>query len=669
MQKFKAKQWTFPSWLYLTLLVLYHEVMVHLWVAEGIHFGRLLSVILFSLGFGAAAGFLTSLVTSRKWNKVLVLALGLLVTVFWLMEYFVYDAYRVFMTPKTIVAGAGGVAEDYFELVVSLLARDLWRIGMMLLPTVAYGLICTPTVPGWKTRGGLAALAAAGCLLGFFSAKGADGTAQFGVAYEFDSAVRCMGVNTALVLEASRGGQQDQAPEFIAPVVVETQPPVPETEAPADPTAPTETVYGDQVMEDVDFAQLAQSASNQTISGIYDYLASQAPAKKNEYTGLFAGKNLILITAEAFTLEVIDPELTPTLYRLANQGIQFKDFYQPAWGASTTSGEYSVLMGVMPTSGGACMQEANQQKMFLTMGHQLEALGYKSLCYHANDATFYNRHTTHTNLGYEKFIAIGTGLTGLSSDYPYSDRELMELTMDDYIHQRPFSVYYMSFSGHSPYTKTTNDHTRNYYDQVEHLDYSDTVKGYLASQLDLEAALTVLVSRLEELGIEDDTVIAMATDHYPYGLTKSSTWKNTQDHMAELFGVERYDMFGRDHNALILWSGCLEGKNIVVEDPVFSLDILPTLSNLFGVEYDSRLLAGRDVFSDQEPIIFWPDYSWKTDKGTFDRRAGTFTPAEGVQVDESYIDAVSAKVANRITYSRSVTDRNFFGLLAKAIGK
>lgn len=666
----KRKKLLFPGWLFLVGMVVYHEVMLHLWVAETVVPGRLAAVVLFAAGIGSIAALLTTFIRNPKWQKAAVMTLALLVTVFWLTEYFVHDAYRVFMTPKTIFEGADGVAKDYLGVTLSLLVRDYWRIVMMLLPTVLYGLLCRTTSAHWPLRISLALFAALCCVTGFFTAKATDGASQFRVSYEFGSAVQSMGLGPSLILESSRGSVEAQEPEFVVQPAPTAPPAMVPTEVQASDqqeTQPQEVVYGDQVMERVDFAELAKNKSS--VSGVYQYLASQTPAKKNEYTGLFQGKNLILITAEAFAAEVIDPELTPTLYRLANEGIRFTDYYQPAWGASTTSGEYSNLMGIMPTSGGACMMEARQQKMFLTMGYQLEALGYKSLCYHANDATFYNRNQTHTKLGYEDFIAIGTGLTGLSSNYPYSDLETINLTMDDYIYDQPFNVYYMSFSGHSPYTKQANDNTAKYFDQVDHLDHSDTVKGYLASQLDLEAALTCLVAKLEELGIEDDTVIAMGTDHYPYGLTKSATWKNTTDHMAELFGVERYDMFGRDHSALIIWSGCLEDMDLVVDAPVFSLDILPTLSNLFGVEYDSRLLVGRDVLSDQEPIIFWPNYSWKTDKGTYDRSKNTFTPVEGVTVEDGYIDRINAIVANRITYSRSVTDKNFFGQLAKDIGK
>ena len=103
-----------------------------------------------------------------------------------------------------------------------------------------------------------------------------------------------------------------------------------------------------------------------------------------------------------------------------------------------------------------------------------------------------------------------------------------------------------------------------------------------------------------------------------------------------------------------------------MDEPVYSLDILPTLSNLFGVEYDSRLLVGRDVFSGESPLVLWPDFSWKTDKGQFDAQSGTFTPAEGADVDEDYIARVKSIVRNKIDYSRQVQNLDYFNYLAKA---
>ena len=174
-----------------------------------------------------------------------------------------------------------------------------------------------------------------------------------------------------------------------------------------------------------------------------------------------------------------------------------------------------------------------------------------------------------------------------------------------------------------------------------------------------------LIRQLEEAGIADDTVIVISPDHYPYGLERSATWKNAKNYLKELYGVTEMNRFSRDNNALIIWSGCLEDKNLKVETPVYSLDILPTLSNLFGLDYDSRLLVGRDVFSDAEPLVLWPEFSWKTDKGTYDAETKTFTPAEGVTVEEGYVERIKNTVSNKINFCKKVQDQLYFNTLSK----
>ena len=662
-----------PGWLFAALMVVYNEMMLHCWVTEELQTARIGVVAAFAAGFGLVLAVIVSLFP-QKVSKWVAVGIALAVTVIWMTEYFVSDAYRVFMTPATIVNGAGGVAQDYFDLVVSLLTRNLWRILLMLLPTVLYAMFCHSPRASWSTRALMAIGAVVFYLLGFhFVAYSTKEINRLKEAYNFDSAVRGFGMNMALTLETVNGGEENREPSFVtaAPIPVETEAPAPEETVSAGETMATESapVYEDNVIASLDFESLSESEPNQKVAAVHSYVASLPPTEQNEFTGLFAGKNLILITAEAFSREVIDPELTPTLYRMANEGIRFEEYYQPLWGASTTSGEFSNVVGLVPTTGGSCMLEATQQDLFLTMGHQLQGQDYYSAAYHNHLHDFYSRNRTHTHLGYDRFVALYGGLEGVDAVWPESDVQLIEATIDDYIDQQPFSIYYMTVSGHCVYNQKENVQSRRHYDKVAHLDYSDTVKCYLASQLELEYAMETLLNRLEEAGILDDTVIAIGTDHYPYGLERSSTWKNNVDFVAELYGVETYDQFRRDSSALILWSGCLEDMDIVIEEPVYSLDILPTLSNLFGVEYDSRLLVGRDVFSDAEPIALWPDYSWKTDKGSFNAKTGEFVPEEGVQVPEGYVEYISSLVTNKITYSDSVMQTNYFNYLAKALGR
>ena len=96
---------------------------------------------------------------------------------------------------------------------------------------------------------------------------------------------------------------------------------------------------------------------------------------------------------------------------------------------------------------------------------------------------------------------------------------------------------------------------------------------------------------------------------------------------------------------------------------MYSLDILPTVSNLFGVEWDSRLLVGRDVFSDAEPLVLWPDYNWVTEKGTY--CDGVFTPREGISVEEGYVERINATVKNKISFSKGVVDLDYYDQVLK----
>ena len=446
-----------------------------------------------------------------------------------------------------------------------------------------------------------------------------------------------------------------------------------ETTVPADTTEATEVTEATVVTEPpfvpvprVLELNLDDPEASGTIAELNAYVAAQTPSMTNEYTGLFAGKNLILITAEAFCAEAIDPELTPTLYRMATKGIHFTDFYQPS-GAGTTGGEYQNVFGMLPTNGGISFKNTHDNLNYFTMGSQLNRLGYWGKTYHNNDYTFYDRHMTHTNLGYsEGFMGYGNGMEYmLTNQYPTSDLEMFIGTLPEYIDQQPFNVYYMTFSGHSNYYANVHAQVKKNYSRVEHLeDYPKVVRSYLAAQLELEDTMTYLLEQLDAAGILNDTVICMTGDHFPYGLDDDGALGQLP-YLSALYGYDVTTALDRDHNALILWSGCLEEMDpIVVNAPTSSLDILPTLSNLFGTEYDSRLFPGRDALSDTPALVFTTGYDWKTDYGTYYSATGRFIPSDpDLVLPEGYIDTISAIVRNKIRYCDGVLDADYFRYL------
>ena len=448
--------------------------------------------------------------------------------------------------------------------------------------------------------------------------------------------------------------------ETEAPSKAETEAPSKaETEAPTEETQPEEAsrVYQPHVISGLDFGELAESETDPTRKKLFAYMDSLTPAMENEYTGLFQGKNLILITAESFNYALIDPELTPTLYRLATQGIQFTNAYVPLWTGNTSGGEMAIFSGLAMNCD---MYTYSKQQPFNTIGRMLMDQGYFSRAYHDNGYYFYDRDKTHEDLGYEKYIGIGNGLEeGVEDVWPASDQEMFDFTLPQYIDQQPFSIYYMTCSAHCRYNFMGNAQSKKNQELVENLPYSTGLKAYIACNLELEKGLSSLVSQLEEAGIADDTVIVMTSDHFPYGL--GTAWGNDHNCLAELYGVDGYDQIDRDRNTLIIWSGSLEGQGIQIDAPVSSIDILPTLSNLFGLEYDSRMTIGRDVFGDEEAIVPWPDYSWVTELGKFDASTRKFTPfVEESEIPEGYVDRISSIVRTRINFSRSVQGCQFF---------
>ena len=336
------------------------------------------------------------------------------------------------------------------------------------------------------------------------------------------------------------------------------------------------------------------------------------------------------------------------------------------------------MTGIIPTwvNSNLSFYASHQDYMPFALGNQFRALGYTTLAYHDNSYTYYNRHLTHPNLGYD-YYGVGNGLamTG-GSNWPYSDLEMMQLTAPAYIQDyvengKPFHTYYMSVSGHANWGWGNAMSGKNREAAVAaYPNASQPVQGYIAANLELEYALTYLMEQLEAAGIADDTVICLTADHYPYALVTDEA-----DYYQELSGLQDSELdISRYRNTLILWCGSMETA-VTVDAPCSAIDIVPTLSNLFGLEYDSRLLSGRDVFAQNYnvsqastcmPLVILPTNrgnSWITAAGTYDAHAGTFTANPGVSVADDYVKTVTSLVDAKYSYARLLIQYDYAGVV------
>ncbi len=631
--------------------------------------------LLYTVLFGASAALVVFVVASllrRAARHVFVGVYLAALTLIYGSQFLYYDIFGTYYT--VFSATQGGQAAEFMGVVFAKIGENWFGLLLILVPLVLFlvlpkGAVWARSRYTWLDRGIAAVLAVA--LFGAAFAGVAFGDRGRGGPHDMYftnnepvGSVNQLGLFTAMRLDLQRflfGFDPEVAPP--PPVVASPSEPAPTTEptpaptSPGDGTGPSSSpieteepvTYGPNALE-IDFAALAEAAPDDQLRNMHTYFGSLTPSSQNEHTGMFEGYNLVFLTAEAYSHYAVDPELTPTLYKMTHDGFHFTDFYNPIWGVSTSDGEYVATTGLIPKSGVWSMWKSGSNAMPFAMGNQLRELGYVTKAYHNHTYDYYGRDTSHPNLGYD-YKGVGNGLV-VTNMWPESDIEMIDVTTEEYIHEEPFHAYYMTVSGHLLYNFGGNAIAQKNRDLVEHLPYNLGGRAYLATQIELDRALELLMERLEEAGVAERTLIVLSADHYPYGLEK----KDLDDLAGEVVDTR----FELHRSSLIIYAKGMEPE--VVEEPVSSLDIIPTISNLLGLEFDSRLLMGRDVFADgTEPLVIFNDRSFLTDLGRYDAVGRNFMPNEGVKVPEGYVQRIADEIDRKFYYSALILDRDYYG--------
>ena len=664
------------------VLILYLELVLHIYM--GNHLSYFPVYLVFSIAGGLFCGAFT-LPWHRRANGIVTRVLAVVISLVYIVEIMAKKILQSYYPLSTIGTAANNRLTDYAEVVGSAVLSAIPVIIIVLLPCV---LLC---IFGGRLLGferfdiRFAGVVLAAAVIFHVVGLGVihlpwKGDVTPGQLYQvdtnFDDQVEQLGMWTMLRLDVKHmfikpsrnvdadfsgldslgGGASSSAASSGGDTSQGEQEPVIDTSP--------------NVM-DVDLAQIAQSTDNSDIQWLANYFNSVTPTKKNEYTGMFKGYNVIQLVIEGFSGYAIDPQLTPTLYKLANEGFVFNNYYTALHYTSTSNGECQTLLGLYPKNGNPITMKRTGElgtNCYFSLAQQLGREGYLVNGYHGN-YEMYGRQASHTNLGYN-WKQFGTGLevdTNANGDiaWPARDTQVIENSVDDYINSdQPFHVYYLTISGHMPYSN--NRIVANYRDTVRALPYSETTQNYIATVMEVDRSLELLLQKLEAAGKLDKTLIVATGDHIPYF---------NVDTLEELAGksfgsseaLESLDESAIDFdvykNTLIMWSASME-KPIQVDKPCCQVDILPTLSNLLGLEYDSRMLSGSDILSDSEGLVVFTSRCWKSDRGFYNRYTGEFTPADGVTMtaeeQESYVSAMKKLVQYKLDCTDMIVENNFY---------
>jgi len=637
--KFKIILW----W---SFLIIYLEIIYKFFIMKDLLTTNTFSVVLFSIPWIIIFTIITS-IFNEKVNKILTIVFSFLIILITLAQIVYYNFYNSMFSFLSLTTGTGQVMQ-FYVMIASVIARIWYIFAIILIPYILF-LIFKNKLFDFKKNNLkflisyllIFILSFLGIVLvinknneGFYSLKRLifkthapmltiDKTGLFTMEM-IDIERYIFGFNEEIYSEQINVNNEEEK--------------VPEAKIEYNTT-------------DIDFDKLINDETDDKIKSMHVYFKNTFPSNKNEYTGMFKDKNLIFITAEAFDTIAIDEKLTPTLYKIANNSFIFKNYYQPLYPVSTSDGEYMNLNSLIPKEGVWSFKQTSKISMPYGIGNMFNKEGYVSYGFHNHNYNYYDRQKSHKNIGL-KYYGCGNGLEKKMNckHWPNSDKEMIDATTSYYIDKDKFMTYYMTVSGHLNYNFSGNNMAYRNKNKVKNLKYSTAIKAYLATQIELDKSIEKLLQVLEEKGKLNDTLIVIAPDHYPYGLTTKQ--------MNEISTIDRNDKFEKFHTTLIMYNPNIE--KTVVDKVISSLDILPTIYNLYGLTFDSRLLMGRDIFSNNEHIVILSDRSWITDKGKYNSVTKEFTSTTNEEIEEDYIDRINMIVNQRYGMSSLIIDNNYY---------
>ena len=623
--------------------ILYLELIYHLFVFKTFEFKSILFITLFSLLTSLFIDLITSFF-NKKLNKWLFIGINAFIYVLFLAQYINFKFYGNIISVYSVFHG--GQVFGFFGAIWAVIKENIFRCLLLFIP-VSLLFIFHKKIKSesfnpkilWKKALVLLITFIITVLSLNLDTKKSIYTAKnlyYNQHYPNQMA-QTFGILTTMRLDLERtiSGFEEKTIE-----VAET----PDKEVNKNPKI-------EYNVADIDYDSLIKNETNEEIKNIHNYVKSSTPSEKNIYTGMFKGKNLIAIVAEAFSPIAVNKDLTPTLYKLVNSGFVFNNFYTPVYYVSTSDGEYVTLNSLLPKESVWSFSKSSKNYLPYAYGNLFKEMGYTTYAFHDGTYKYYNRHLSHPNMGYT-YKACGNGLekSMKCKIWPQSDLEMINATYDYYKDSEHFMTYYMTISGHLQYNFYGNNMSYRNRELVKDLDKSTAIKAYIAAQKELDKALEELLNKLEADGKLDDTVIVLSADHYPYGLTT--------DQISEIMNIED-SKFDVHKNNLVIWSSTMK-EPIEINKYGESLDILPTVLNLFGIDFDSRLLMGRDLLSNSDGLVIFNDRSWITDKGKYNASTKVFTPFNNEQVDEDYIESINTKVYNKFVISKNILETNYY---------
>lgn len=572
----------------------------------GIDFKSLVRILLFSLSSSGLVTVLAHLLKA-KWSNIFVSIYLLIHAIFALSQLGYKNYMGSYFSFRTVISKIGDVSVYALDFIMYLKIQYF----LVLIPLVLYVWIVKKYVNKHKNPfqtkywTGFLSVAIVFQILSLFSLTWWPQTTAAVSLQELyyrptqlDSALRQFGVSRFLMRDLMFTMSNGEKGIILEP----EKPPVDED----DPIKEYERVF-----DDTQWQILMNREDNPDIKTIDEYLINRPITPKNEMTGIFKGKNIIYVMIEAMDYVAMDPAIAPTLTRLMSEGLFFENYFAPTSACSTGDSELMSITSLL-TVPGLCNHDQYYTNTFSNSLFELfKSDGYYASSYHNYTDYYYNRNIMHANMGSEAYYDFNALKIDPFVPWPNwpSDVDLFDKSLDLFIDQDKFFSYIITVNMHNPYDRPSNFGDK-YYNQVKSLypNASDFEIRYKSKVIETDKGLELMINRLEEAGKLDDTVIVLYADHHML--------KTPFEIINDASPVDRLEGYNIHHSPMVIYNSTIEPRRI--STVASTKDLVPTIANLFDLDYDPRLYLGVDIFSDSvDHYVLFQDGGWLIQDGYY----------------------------------------------------
>ena len=405
--------------------------------------------------------------------------------------------------------------------------------------------------------------------------------------------------------------------------------------------------------------EVIANEGNKNYKKLSNYYISQEITDKNDFTGIFQDKNLIVIMMESTNNIILDERFFPNMHKIYTEGWSWKNSYSPRNSCSTGNNEMGGMTALY-TINNSCTANIYKNNVYPeALLNLFVRAGYQTSSYHNYTDQYYARKTYHPHMGSQHFYGVqelGIQYSNVYQEWP-SDVELVDKVLEITEKQDKYAVWITSVSAHQPYTITSTLGEKNI-DLFKDTKYNTALKRYMSKLYEFDLALGELLKGLEQQGKLDNTVIVLYSDHYPYGLNNST--------LNSYFDYDVTKNLEMDRTPFVIYNSTVTPQ--VYDAYTSYINITPTVANLFNLNYDPRLYSGKDLLSKTyDGRVYFADGSWKDKKAFYSASTGkiTYTDSNDTYTAEE-IQNINKIIKNRIAMSNLAIKTDYFNYLYNA---